>query len=159
MVSRTSACGVLNADGFASNNEILFQRSPSCLIYLGMVLSFFPTSTIASTAGFNSLPNSVNEYSTVGGEVSITCRRTTPSAASIFSRCVSIFDDTPFKSCFNSEKRRGWALRNQMIFGVHAPPMILRHSPSGQLSGGGITLFLRLGINELAPTVWAVSNW
>lgn len=111
-----------------------------------MALSFLPTSTIASTAGFSSFPSSVKEYSTVGGEVSMTCRTTTPSSTNIFNRCVNTLEDTPSKSCLSSEKRLDCVLKNQMMLGVHAPPIILRHSPNGQLSGGGVTLFFRLGI-------------
>ena len=104
-----------------------------------------PTATIASIAGFNSQPRSVREYSTVGGEVGFTVRSTTPSTASFFNRVDSTLADTPLRSPFNSLKVLGECPRYQMMPGVHAPPMMPRHSRSGQVSGGGTTLFFLRG--------------
>lgn len=110
------------------------QSNPCCF-------KLCPTCTIASMAGISSAPNSDNEYSTEGGEVGITWRRTTPRASSSRSRVVNTLAEIGGMSDRNSLKRRGPARRDQMTFGVQAPPMTAMHSVRGHASGGLGPLF------------------
>lgn len=122
-------------------SSTIFNSLPYSAVSFFKALSFLPTLTIASIAGFNSFPSSVSAYSTVGGEVGITVLRTIPSASSFLNLVVNTFGEIPCMSSFNSLKRLGCSLKNQIIFGVHCPPIILRHAERGQLMGGGATLF------------------
>src|SRR5438046_2053123 len=109
---------------------------------------------MAAIAGCNSRPSSVNAYSTVGGEVFMTWRETTPAFSSSFSRVDSTFADTPSMSPLSSLKRRGDSLRYQMTCGVHAPPKNFMHFVRGHSPGGGSTLLLRTRTINHSPLTW-----
>jgi hypothetical protein len=114
-------------------------------------LSLWPTLTMASMAGISSRPRSVNEYSTVGGEVGATLRDKMPSASSFLSRAEKTLGDTPGISDINSLNRLGSDRRYQITFGVHAPPNNLMLAVNGHSSGGDITFDLRRLIGTGAP--------
>ena len=73
----------------------------------------------------------------------ITFLCTTPSISNRRNRWVNILAEMPDMSLFSSVNRRALLLRYQITFGVQAPPITLRHSVSGHLSGGSETVFLR----------------
>lgn len=99
-------------------------------------LSRRPTSAMASIAGLSSFPISVRRYSTVGGDVGITFRRTMPSSSSFLRRCVNTLEEIPCTSLFRSLKQRGSLLRYQMILGVPAPPITPRQTAKEQVAAG-----------------------
>jgi hypothetical protein len=106
---------------------------------------------MASMAGMSSCPRSVNEYSTVGGEVGATRRDKMPSASSFLSRAVKTLGDTPGISDINSLNRLGSDRRYQITFGVHAPPNKLMQKVNGHSSGADGAFDLRRLIGMGAP--------
>jgi hypothetical protein len=97
----------------------------------------FPNSAMASSTGLNASAAEVSAYSTVGGAVGWTVRRTSPSASSSRSLTVRTFGETPARSRLRSPKRLGPSRRNHKILGVQAEESSVRHSSSGQSSEGG----------------------
>ena len=85
--------------------------------------------------GLSLWPRGVKKYSTVGGEVCMTVRVSTPRFSSSLSRVVKTLAEIPLKSLFKSPKRRGSARRYQRICGVQAPASSLRLVSSGHPSG------------------------
>jgi hypothetical protein len=98
---------------------------------------------MASKTGVNLSPKGVVEYSTVGGEVGITARATTPSFSNSRSRVVKTLAETDPKSRFKSPNRRGSDHKYHKIFRVQAPDKILRPASSGHPSGAGPDLLGR----------------
>lgn len=106
-------------------------------------LSLCPTCTIVSIAGISSLPISVSEYSTEGGDVDFSWRLMTALDSRTRSRLVRTLAEIGVRSSRSSLNRLGPALKLQMTFGVHAPPMTAMQWDSAQGGGGsGLLLFL-----------------
>src|SRR5688572_3354514 len=91
----------------------------------------------------SSRPSSDREYSTDGGDVGITARKTTPFSSRSRRRAVSILGEMPGMSRCSSPKRRGSPESFQMRLGVQAPPSTAMQAAIGQPGGGGGALLLR----------------
>lgn len=78
-----------------------------------------------------SRPKSVSEYSTLGGLVGYTARKTKPSRSKPRNVDASIFWETPPTMRLNSLKRFGPPSRGMMIWIVHLSPALDSASVTG----------------------------
>src|SRR5580692_3397623 len=96
-----------------------------------------------SRMGLSLCPSGVRAYSTVGGEVGLTSRVTTPLFSSSFSRVVKTLAEIFDRSLLRSPKRRGSVRKYHKIWGVQAPASNLRLASKGHPTGGGPDLLAR----------------
>src|SRR5215471_12499568 len=99
----------------------------------------------------------VSEHNTVGGDVPCVRRSITPWLSRVRRRAVSIFAETPLRSCCSSEKQRSPSRRYQITSAVHMPASRRMHSFNGHPEGGGDTRVLRLLTTE--PTYQTVTRF
>ena len=88
-------------------------------------------------------PGGVRAYQTVGGDVDLVRRSTTPSRSSLRKQVVSTLAEIPLRSAWSSEKQRSPSLKYQIASAVQALPISFMHAFMGHAEGGGATFVLR----------------
>ena len=125
----------------ASGPEV---ATPLVSLSSARVFSWWPTSTIAVSAGMSCRPNVVRQYSTDGGEVGNTRRSSTPLSCSSRKRWDKTLAETGGMSMRSSLKRRGPSRKCQITLAAQAPEITAMHSVRLQRSGGGVLWFFRI---------------